>query len=386
MNVVLPYFNAGFGHVSFAKALKAALLEQRPDWNIEILDAGVQFPGFGLQENFVDKWKQLLSMPQFLSNTILALEPLYGSISAKVPRNLARKARHAVARYIEERSIDLVIPTHWACSTLFDAGRRALPSGKKQPPIYYIYTELGGAYKLLNCGADQYFALTDRAFRDLVGVGIDPSTIAPIAPVVQGELLEQQPSPDRARHDLGLDPDAFTVLFSMGGEGLGSIHSYLKALYHDVHGGQVMVLTGKNAALKDQIAQRYPEKPGHMRIIPMGFLPSLGAAMAATDLLVGKCGTSFALESIGLRKPLIVTQLGAYNEKYNKDYIEQKGYGWFIPQAKKLGAFVSSLVSDPQSYQATLYAFAKRSLEAAEQGTGAQEFADYVLARHGESK
>jgi UDP-N-acetylglucosamine:LPS N-acetylglucosamine transferase len=378
--ILIPYFSAGYGHVSFAKAIKHFLQADHPDWEIRLFDPGAELPNQKLNTLYVDNWKKILAMPGPIKTALFAVEPLFASLSQSINDRYINQAKPAAAQFLLNWQPDAIIPTHWGCANLFDQARRdpLLAAGKK-PAIWYVYTELGGAYQLINCGADIYFALTDEAGQDLRRVGVADSTIVPVGLVVQPEIqvaareTNNQPLKEAARLSLGLNANLFTVVFSLGGEGLGRAMDFLQAYYKKGANAQIIVLTGKNRRLFDQIGAELPPRPDRPLVKPFAHLPDLITAFQAADILAGKCGTSFAMETVKMYRPLLVCQLGAPNEKKNMEYLVRHGFGWYVPRPAQFVEKIERLGTRSTEWQASQAAF-----RAVGTDNGAQTIAQFV--------
>ena len=60
--ILIPYFSAGLGHVSFAKAIQHYLGRKRPDWEVRLFDPGLELPDQRLNRLYVDNWKKILAL------------------------------------------------------------------------------------------------------------------------------------------------------------------------------------------------------------------------------------------------------------------------------------------------------------------------------------
>src|ERR1035437_3877421 len=165
--VLIPYFSAGNGHLMFARALAHHLETLRPDWEIRLFDAGTELPDHGMHRLFVQHWKTILAMPGFIKDTIFALEPLQGGISHTITLKVIEQSVPDAARFLLEWQPDLICATHWGCSHLFGQARQLAGIALAAVPLWYVYTEFGRAYTLINCQADRYFTISERAASDL---------------------------------------------------------------------------------------------------------------------------------------------------------------------------------------------------------------------------
>jgi processive 1,2-diacylglycerol beta-glucosyltransferase len=201
--------------------------------------------------------------------------------------------------------------------------------------------------------------------------------MVPVDLFLQPEL-ENLPPKTEARLALGLEPDRFTVMFSLGGEGIGRVFEFLRACRLMRCQAQFVVICGRNEELVGKIAKEFPDCPGQPPIVSLGYQANLRVPLAACDVVAGKCGTSSAMETIMLRKPLIVCQPGALNEKDNKDYVVRHGYGWYLPHPLRFARFVSKLADPSSLWGRDRLAFCHHALKRHASKNGALEIAEFL--------
>lgn len=346
--ILVPYYSAGYGHYSFAKALLHYFRLHAPEIEVRLFDISKELQAPDLQELYVDSWKQILAMPFALKKLAFGIGSLFHPVTNRFLLGPEQKARDKLDQVFGEWQPDAILATHWGAARLFSLYRkdRGLTF-----PLWYIYTELGGAYPLIKCGADVYYALTDQAARDLTRIGVAAGSIRRVGLVVQPDLQANLAAPEYAssayiaacRQELGLHPGRFTLVFSLGGEGIGSAMAFLKRFYHGARNAQIMALTGNNTVLHDRIRQELPPETGKALVLPFGYLPDLTKPFVVADAFAGKCGTSYAMETVKLRKPLLVCYLGAPNEAENMKWLVNKGFACHVPSPGRFVATINRL-------------------------------------------
>jgi processive 1,2-diacylglycerol beta-glucosyltransferase len=185
------------------------------------------------------------------------------------------------------------------------------------------------------------------------------------------------PGKAEARRALGIDPDRFTVMLSLGGEGIGRLFSYVDHYARHGSSAQLLVLTGRNAGLLARLDSYLEGRPGAARLVKAyGFLPDLITHLAAADVAAGKCGASFVSELVAARRPLLVMQLGAPNEAANRTYLAQRGFAWDVPRPVDFTELVESFASGDERFSR---AVARMEGEAS-RCEGADQIADAAAA------
>ena len=368
--VLIPYFRAGFGHMAVAHAVERAFHARSAAIATRPVDLGAQLGVKALESLYVGSWQGILRLPRPLQAVLYALNGLFPWGFGLANARAMRLSLGAAAAFLRRENPDAIVSTHWGCCHLLDRARRREGIDL---PLFYVYTELAGAYRPLNCGADTYFCMTEEAGQALVRVGVPRERIVHIGLVVRPELRGELPPHGEACRALGLRADRYTVLFSLGGEGIGRVTPYLDHYLAQGGEAQILVMTGRNERLLADLRQRYRPPAEGPRVLAVGVLPSPRDALAAADVVAGKCGTSFAMEAIAAGRPLLVTQVGAPNEATNSDFMVRHGYAVRTPTPAGFTAAVDRMAAGGPG----------RAGDTAHRATGADEVAEHVCRRLG---
>jgi 1,2-diacylglycerol 3-beta-galactosyltransferase len=148
-----------------------------------------------------------------------------------------------------------------------------------------------------------------------------------------------------ARLMLGLDPDALTVLVTMGGFGGEAMAQLLEGLDQVGRGWQVVAICGRNEDLKARLEARGMERH---KLVAVGFTLQLEAYLRAADLTVGKPGPASVLEAVAMRSPLVMDAAAAMpQEEPNADLIALHGMGLKVAHRHELPRAVAALAEAP---------------------------------------
>ncbi|HVO38948.1 MAG TPA: hypothetical protein VMV03_07960 [Spirochaetia bacterium] len=368
--ILLPYLSAGHGHLVLAQAIAHYILLERPDWEIRIMDAARELQDDLMKKTFEDTWRVFLGMPAFLSRFLFFMERLFPRIVLAFNRRSFRTAVPKAAAFLDEYRPDLVMSTHWACTHLFSMAR-----GSRDIPLYYIYGELGATYSLINCGADVYFTLTPRIEKGLSRIGIERTRMQRIPLVVHPHILENGVPKEEFKRRLGIPASNLAVVLSLGGEGIGHSMRFIDAFVRDVRNASLVVLTGRNHELLLRVRKKFR---GAKNVVGLGFLDDISSVIAAADVLAGKTGTGYAMMAIKKGLPLIVTHIGAPNERENMRFVVESGYGWYCPTPRRFVRRVKLMARDRASSRDVM-----DRLEAVDPQNGARTIAAAIVERLG---
>lgn len=194
----------------------------------------------------------------------------------------------------------------------------------------------------------------------------------PIHPRFARALLE---NPDRRelRGALGLLPDPLCIVLAGGAEGAGGLWRKARALARSRLPLQLLVLCGRNVALRERIEQATWSVP----VKAVGFVEEMPRYLLAADALVTKAGPGMVTEALSLGIPVILTSYLPGQEAGNVEYVLRQGAGRFASTAREMVDLVRSLLEmTPAEWQA----LRRRARGAADPGA-AYAIADVIAGR-----
>lgn len=358
VTVDLVYFDAGGGHRSAALALQAAIARQRRPWTVrlvnltEVLDAGGQ-------------WRRKLGFdPEAFYNRRLQRGWTIGlAHELKLLQALIRMAHAPMLRLLQH---------HWARTepdvvvslvpnfnrVLHESVAGTLPGVPfatvltdmaDLPPHFWIEP---GQLQTVVCG-------TERAVQQARRAGYPPERIA----LTSGMMIRPSfygPAPAlsraEARREHGLDPDRPTGVVMFGGQGSRQMLTIARQL-GDV---QLVLMCGRNEALARRLRATRRAAPQAV----LGFTEDVAAAMRLGDFLVGKPGPGCLSEAVHLGLP-VITFRNAWTmpqERYNTDWVRERGVGLVVRSLRELPTAVDTLWRDLDRYRAATAAVDNRAV------------------------
>ncbi len=151
--------------------------------------------------------------------------------------------------------------------------------------------------------------------------GTHPAARPPSAP----EVRRRDGHQDGVAHELGLPADKTIALLMAGGEGGGKLLPTTMALAKSKLPLHMVVVTGRNAALRTKLEELAPSLPTPMTIL--GYSNDVPSLMRAADLLVTKAGPGTLAEASIAEVPVVVYDFVPGQERGNLDYVRTNGIG-----------------------------------------------------------
>lgn len=323
--VVIFFSDTGGGHRAAAKAVQSILDTNYPrQYTIRIVDGfgeGVVWP--------VSQFSQLY--PMLMKHAPSLWGKLYDvsnhPIVARVVKWLIDRAIYSRARDIlVKEGPDLVVNTH---PLMGFSIRKALEKEFDQPiPMVTVATDLFNPHRLWFLGEpDLCIVANEASGKQAIDLGLNSERVRAIGlPINQSFFSPKRLDKEGMRRKLRLHPKKPTVLIMGGGDGIGKIRQITEALSETYAPIQLMVVSGRNKKLKEELELGKWNIP----IKVFGFVTNIHELMIASDLLITKAGPATITEAISCGLPMIVMSFFPGQEERNVEFVVKHGVGDFI--------------------------------------------------------
>jgi UDP-N-acetylglucosamine:LPS N-acetylglucosamine transferase len=331
---------AGGSHVASATAMREAVEQVAPgryDMRLRELLPELGFERF--DEKHKANWRWMLRHPGYatLGRRFIDLSP---RISQRINRGYMRAFAQAAAAKLGEEEPALVVVNHPLLSIGLTMAQREY--GLELPVMTFQTTTLDTT-SLWAVHEAQRIVLGSEVARDLMlDMGVPESIMDVVGyPVRRGFLREV--SREDARQELGLAPERFTCLVSLGGEGVGGDpKSVTRALL--AADFSVVVIAGRNEALAAEL--RASSAPSD-RLCVEGFVDDMWRYLAAAEIVVGKTGPASVMEALSRGCPVIAPSRSGPNERTILAWLRAKGFGDYASSTEEVVRFAETYREDP---------------------------------------
>jgi 1,2-diacylglycerol 3-beta-galactosyltransferase len=313
--------DTGGGHRSGAMAIGAALdkmTDVKFDWRIDDIATHCTFP--------------LSQLGPAYSAALRFAPPIYGALFHATN---GRRRFRSIVRFCEplyrERlrdsflsyKPDVIVSVH---PLLNHAALRARSDAKITTPIVTVITDLGRVHEgWLMPEADAVVVPAPEVYDRAIERGVSSDRLHLLGHPVHPKFEDVSETKAEVRKALGLPLDATVALLMAGGEGGGKLLPTTMALAKSGLPFHLVVVTGRNAALKAKLEEIAPTLPTPMTIL--GFRNDVPNLMRASDLLVTKAGPGTLAEASVAEVPVVVYDFVPGQERGNLDYVRTNGIG-----------------------------------------------------------
>ena len=138
------------------------------------------------------------------------------------------------------------------------------------------------------------------------------------------------------RHKLNLELNRPTVLIMGGGEGMKRVFDIARTLAQTVPRVQLLIIAGRNKALKDKLEATAWEIPAQI----YGFVDNVPELMKASDILITKAGPGTISEAFVAGLPTLIFGYIPGQEKSNVTYVQERQAGVYAETPEKIAQLV----------------------------------------------
>jgi 1,2-diacylglycerol 3-beta-galactosyltransferase len=350
--LTIVFHHAGGGHQSAADALKATLSSQEHPWDVSLLDIQELLDPLDLLRRATglriqDTYNLILrkGWTRFTPQLLVILQAtirLYHSPIVKALR--AYWEQHptdlvlSVIPHFDREIADSLRPVFTKTPGIRTPGTRTpfvtlITDLADYPPHFWIERE-----------SEYIIVGTDRARQQALTIGHTADHIFQTSGMILKPKFYEKTAVDRVaeRKRLGLEPDCPTGIVLFGGYGSKVMVDITRKLNEASNGVQLILICGHNQKLAAELKNLPTKKP----ILVVGFAQNVEYYMALADFFIGKPGPGSISEALQFHLPVIVecNSRTLPQERYNAEWVTEKGYGIVVPSFKEIAPAVQRLL------------------------------------------
>jgi len=355
------FFDAGGGHRSVATALREIIGDLYPSWQVELVNLQQLLRRV---DPFLRITKRRVSSED-VYNGMLRRGWTYGSLPLL-------RAMQAGIR-LNAPQIETVLEQHWRRGVpdlvvsvipnfngvLF----RSLRAVSASVPYVTIMTDIADRPPYFWQEKQDQFMIcgSERAAEQARAMHYRPERIRQVSGMVLKPRFYLQDHNDRrtGRERLGLKPGRPTALIMFGGNGSKRAATIVEALACASAPVQTIVLCGNDTKLRGRLAAQ-------PNCCAIGFTDDVAVYMDLADFFIGKPGPGSISEAVHRGLPVIVegNRRTMPQEQYNTVWIEENGVGLVIPNFRRIGRAVETLLANDRlaRFQANTKSLNNRAL------------------------
>jgi processive 1,2-diacylglycerol beta-glucosyltransferase len=341
--VLILSASAGQGHVRAASALEKVFAEQ-PDVSEVINIDSLKFTNKLFRDFYSKMYLQLVnSAPSLLGWLYKTSDEPWKTDRMRFM--LDRLNTGPLIKFISDFNPDVTVCTHFLPSEIIS---HLISKKKLQAQLSIVVTDFDCHAMWLSKVFHRYFVALEetKVHLECLGLPADRITVSgiPIDPVFK-------PFPNRAeaQREAGLDPNLPVLLVSAGAFGVSPTEFILNRLYQLRKPAQVVLICGKNEALKTRIERAVKANKGkHLQVKTLGYTNEMHRWMGVSDMFIGKPGGLTTSEALAMGLPMVIISPIPGQEERNSDHLLEKGIALKCNEFTTLPYKISQLLDNPK--------------------------------------
>jgi processive 1,2-diacylglycerol beta-glucosyltransferase len=345
VRILIATVTAGGGHLQAAAALEEAWTTVHPSdgvTRVDLLDLVPKLQRKVYAEGYV---KLIAHAPElwelFFNRTD---NPKRLRKLGTFRRRFAEHTNRKFVRLLKQFAPDVVLCTHFL--PLEVLGALKSKRGADHPFVVCVITDFEAHALWMEPAVDLYCVAAEETKARLIARQVESGRIAvtgiPIAERFSGPI-------DAAvvRRRCGLRDDLPTILVLGGGFGMGPVAEILESLDRVEREFQIVVVAGRNVALRRELAGRDHHHPTHV----LGFVSNMHEIMSVADLIITKPGGLTTAEALALGKPLFILNPIPGQETANSDFLLERGAAAKANRVEDLPFRIDRLLGSPRLHE-----------------------------------
>jgi UDP-N-acetylglucosamine:LPS N-acetylglucosamine transferase len=340
--LTIVFHHAGGGHQSAAEALKTTLAAQEHPWDVSLLDIQELLDPLDLIRRATglriqDTYNLILrkGWTRFSPQLLVVLKATIHAYHSPIVKLLRT--------YWAEHPTDLVL------SVIPHFNREiaeSLSTDDIKTPFVTLITDLADypPHFWIERESEYIIAGTDRARQQALTMGHAADHVFQTSGMILKPRFYEKTTVDRVaeRTRLGLEADCPTGIVLFGGHGSQVMVEVTKRLNEAGSGVQLILICGHNQKLAAELKELKTSKP----IAVIGFAQNVEYYMALSDFFIGKPGPGSISEALQFHLPVVVecNSRTLPQERYNAQWVTEKGYGIVVPTFKRIATAVHRLL------------------------------------------
>lgn len=323
--VLLLYASYGNGHKAIANYIEDYLLNNSNDYEVLTIDL------LNNTSKIMGSFSRKVGEKLILSKFPVIWEVVYRFFDNKVNSFALNKI---ISKFFDNKNLkkkvvgfnpDITIATHYFCSGIIS---RYNKQGIINSKLISIVTDhaVHEIWLKNNKYEDAIIVGNKEAERSLLRKGISKDKVKNFGIPISSKFYECDYDKEELLKKYNLTGKRKIILF-FGGGGIGAKASlpYLKIITKKRINYDVIFIAGRNEELKEK-AEHLVKKYKRNNIKVLGFVNYISELLYISDIVVTKPGGITITECLCLKRPMIIINKNAGQEKDNYKYLVRNGY------------------------------------------------------------
>jgi processive 1,2-diacylglycerol beta-glucosyltransferase len=338
MDVLYLSISMGAGHLKAAEALKEYVDQMYPNSRSLVIDT-FKYINPLVHKVFVDGYLNIIKRIPCAYGAVYRMSEQLDNIN-KLSHALSKMFSYKLIKLVEDFKPSIIVCTHPFPLQIVACLKK---EKKISIPAIGILTDYTNHPFWFQENIEAYIVAHENIKQDMINTGTPESRIYSYGIPVSKAFLERRTKKDLLQK-YGLE-NKLTVLIMGGSLGFGDIKNIFLAFLDTKKDAQIIVVTGKNTKLKQQL-QAY-NKNHNKKVILLGYTNEIPNLMDVSDLIITKPGGMTITEALIKELPIFIISPIPGQEERNSHFLTINGIAERIQKDTDVSNFVNKLIDNP---------------------------------------
>jgi processive 1,2-diacylglycerol beta-glucosyltransferase len=338
--VLILTTDIGEGHDLPARQLARGIAAEAPGAEIRIED-GLEHMGRILTGVLKENSRAVFTAPPWLFDLQHWLAIRFRPTSALAQFFSVTLGGRGLLRLVREYRPDVVVSTYPGCTLTLAPLRRR---GYMRVPLVSAITDLSQLRYWAWPGVDLHLITHPESEEEVRAIAGRDTAVAAVHGLTSPGFTDP-PDAEAGQRIFGLPADRPAVVVSGGGWAVGDLASAVDVARSDPHDPHVVVLCGRNEAVKEAMERRFADDPG---VHVSGFTDHMNELFAAADVLIHSTAGLTVLEAYMRGCRVISYGWGIAHIKANNHAFERFGIARVATTRDQLSAALRDALDHPR--------------------------------------
>lgn len=341
MRTLIFSISAGDGHLQTSLAMKKYILSKDRTSDVMIVDTLTYISPI-LNKIIIGSYLKIIQINPSLYRKLYYIIDSNSKLSSiQLNSKFNSLLSIKLKKLIDDFKPDTIISTHPIPTEMLSILKLKLGLNV---PVITIITDYAPHNFWFHKGIDAYITANKSLIRDISKKGIDENKIYNLGIPVNPEFFKKY---DRVQilTSLNLSPNKFTILIMGGGLGIGKILELCNKLDKIENDMQMIVVTGKNSKLYNQLVKLKSNFLKDIRILK--YTNEINKYMQASDLLFTKPGGITITEAMISSIPIVLFSPIPGQEEKNVEFLTKNNLAIYLDDIKNCNNIVNDLLENP---------------------------------------
>lgn len=338
MDVLYLSISMGAGHLRAAEALKEYVDQRYPDSRSLVIDT-FKYINPVVHKIFVDGYLSIIKSIPFAYGTLYKMSEQMDNIN-KLSNALSKVFSYKLVKIIKEFNPSIIVCTHPFPLQIVSCLKK---DRKIDIPSVGLLTDYVNHPFWFHDNIEAYVVAHKKIKKAMVKCGIPENRVYSCGIPVSKVFLRKSPR-DRVLKKFGLE-DKFTVLIMGGSLGFGDIRRVFFSLLNSNRDIQIIVVTGKNKRLSQQLQSyviQYDKK-----VLVIGYTNEVCDLMDIADLILTKPGGMTISEALVKELPIFLMSPIPGQEERNSSFLISNGVAEKIDTEMSVHGLINEVLDNP---------------------------------------